>query len=473
MREPFAIVDVETTGTSAAYHRVIEIAIVRVERGKIVRRFSTLVNPERYVSPVIEQITGIRNADLEGAPRFAAIAKEVHRLLDGAVFVAHNARFDHSFVKEEFARLGRRFSARCLCTVKLSRALHPEHHRHDLSSIIERHEIACTQRHRAMGDVMAVHSFLELMRGEVEKKKWEDLIARLLRTRTLPAQMDRGAIDELPTGPGVYLFYGAGGEVLYVGKSLNIRDRVLDHFGNDREQGLCQQVVRVEARETAGELGALLLELQLIKTLHPVYNRVSRSTKPLIVAWQEVSAEGYFRVALTSGEAVPPAEAHRVMAVFKYKAQANRFLQESAKEYHLCHKLLGLDTSRGACFQYQLHRCPGACIGEEPPEAHNERFELAFERRRVHAWPFRGPIAITERAPGDKGGELFLVDQWCLLSGHRVTELGHLPLFTAGPWFDYDSYKVLSNYVRNPRHRKTIREISREQLALVENDVSS
>jgi len=473
MREPFAIVDVETTGTSAAYHRVIEIAIVRVERGRVSRRFSSLVNPERFVSPVIEQITGIRNADLEGAPRFAAIAAEVHRLLDGAVFVAHNARFDYSFVREEFARLGRRFSARCLCTVKLSRALHPEFRRHDLSSIIERHEIECTQRHRAMGDVLAVHTFLERMQDEVDDKEWENLIARLLRSRTLPAQMDRGAIDELPTVPGVYLFYGAGGEVLYIGKSLSIRDRVLDHFGNDREQGLCQQVVRVEARETAGELGALLVELQLIKTLHPVYNRVSRSTKPLIVAWRELSPEGYFRLALTSGEAVPTAEAHRVMAVFKYKSQAHRFLQASAKEHRLCHKLLGLDNSRGACFQYQLHRCPGACVGEEPPEAHNQRFELAFARRRVHAWPFRGPIAITERAPGDQSGEMFLVDQWCLLSGHRITEMGHAPLFSAGPWFDYDSYKVLWNYVRDPRHRKSIREITREQIALIETDVSS
>lgn len=473
MREAFAIVDVETSGTSPAYHRIIEIAVVRVERGRIVRSFETLVNPERYISPVIESITGIRNADLEGAPRFAAIAKEVHRLLDGAVFVAHNARFDYSFVKEEFARLGRRFSSRCLCTVKLSRALHPEYRRHDLSSIIERHEIECPRRHRAMGDVMAVHSFLELMRGQVGRKEWEHLIARLLRTRTLPAQMDRGAIDELPTGSGVYLFYGAGGEVLYIGKSLNIRERVLDHFGNDREQGLCQQVVRVEARETAGELGALLLELQLIKTLHPVYNQVSRSTKPLIVAWRQVSPEGYFRLSMTSGEPVPPAEAHRVMAVFKYKAQANRFLQECAKEHSLCHKLLGLDASRGACFQYQLHRCPGTCIGEEPPDAHNQRFERAFERRRVHAWPFRGPIAITERAPGGGGGEVFLVDQWCLLSGHRITEMGQAPLFTAGAWFDYDSYKVLSTFVRNPRHRKSIREISHEQLALMENDVSS
>jgi DNA polymerase-3 subunit epsilon len=471
MRETFAIVDVETTGTSAAYHRIIEIAIVRVERGKVVRRFSTLVDPERYVSPVIEQITGIRNADLEGAPRFAAIAQEVHRLLDGAVFVAHNARFDYSFVKEEFARLGRRFSARCLCTVKLSRALHPEHRRHDLSSVIERHAIKCTQRHRAMGDVLAVHSFLELMREEVGEKSWEAVVARLLRTRTLPAQMDRGAVDDLPSGSGVYLFYGSGGELLYVGKSLNVRDRVLDHFGSDREQGLCQQVVRVEARETAGELGALLLELQLIKTLHPVYNQASRSTKPLVVAWREITRDGYYRLAMTSGEPVPPAESHRVMAVFKFRSQANRFLQLAAREFRLCHKFLGLDASRGACFQYQLHRCPGTCVGEDPPDFHNRRFEQAFARRRVHAWPFRGAIAITERAPGDAGGDVFLVDQWCLLSGHRVTEMGQHPLFMAGPWFDYDSYKVLAAYVRNPRHRRTIREISREQLAMMENDV--
>jgi DNA polymerase-3 subunit epsilon len=324
-----------------------------------------------------------------------------------------------------------------------------------------------------MGDVMAVHDFLELMKEEVGTAKWEALLARLLRSRTLPGQLDREAIDELPAGPGVYLMYGAGGEVLYIGKSLNIRNRVLDHFGNDREQEMCQQVARVESRETAGELGALLVELHLIKSLRPIYNRVSRSTRPLVVAWRGLSPEGYFRLDLTTGEPVPPAEAHRVMAVFKYNAQAHKFLQEAAREHRLCHKLLGLDASRGACFQYQLHRCDGACINEEPPASYNQKFELAFERRRVRGWPFRGAIAITERAPGGEGGDVFAVDQWCLLSGHRVTEMGQVSLFTGGMKFDYDSYRVLWSYVRDPRHRKSIRDITREQIAMMETDVSS
>ena len=473
LSQPLAIVDVETTGTSSAYHRVIEVAVLRVVGGKVVRRFQSLVNPERYISPLIEQITGITNRDVAEAPRFGDLAGRLRPLFKDAVLVAHNARFDLAFLQSEFARLGQRFQPRALCTVKLSRRLFPAERRHDLSSLIERHGLPCQARHRAMGDAEAVLAFLELVGRTVDAEALDAVIAQLLRSRTLPPHLDPGTLEHLPSGPGVYLMYGNHGQLLYVGMSKNVRERVLDHFSTRQELDMCQQVGRLEAHSTAGELGAALLELHLIKTLRPMYNQVSRSTRPLVVLLRSVDRAGYLRVRMLEGEEVHPRDAERVLATFKNRRQAERFLAEAAKRHSLCHKLLGLEEARTHCFAYHLHRCRGACAGEEPAELYNERLEQAFARRRVLAWPFGGSVVINEEGP-DGTGEVFLLDQWRLLAGVRYSELGQEPLLGGNTVFDYDSYKVLARYLRNPAHRRAVRvlrtEESTEFLRLVSED---
>ncbi len=465
MNEPLAIVDVETTGTSPVYHRIIEIAILRIEGGKIVRQYESLVNPERYISPFIEQITGISNDDVADAPRFRDIASDVLKMLRNAVVVAHNARFDLAFLRSEFGSIGKRFQPRSLCTVKLSRKLYPGERRHDLSSIITRHRLSCPHRHRAMGDARAVYEFLTKVQEATGREKFAEAFSGLLRSRTLPPQIDPTTIDGLPQSPGVYIFTARGGEVLYVGKSRNIRDRVLDHFSAERAVEMCQQIAGVEARPTAGELGALLLELHLIKDLRPVYNQVSRSKKPLCVLRREFSPAGYVRLLFRDGESIDPSEASSIMGVFKNRSQANRYIVEAAKKHRLCHKLLGLENSRGSCFGYHLKRCRGACVGEEPPEAYNTRVEEAFARRRVHGWPYEGGVVIREERHPEGEGEFFIVDQWCLLSSMRYTAFGSGDFIRGTHTFDYDSYKVIFKYLRDPRNRKNVRVVLREELA--------
>jgi DNA polymerase-3 subunit epsilon len=464
---PLAIVDVETTGASSLYHRVIEVAVLRVEGWRIVRQFQSLVNPERFLSPTIEAVTGITNADLALAPRFADILEDLWPLLQDSVFVAHNARFDSAFLKQEFARAGRRFNPKCLCTVKLSRRLFPEYRHHDLTSIIERHGLTCEARHRALGDARVLFDFLALVRAQEGKASLEKTVHGLLRTRSLPPRMDPEVMQSLPESPGVYLLYGASGELLYVGKSKNIRERVLGHFSSDHELDMCQQVARVDARPTAGELGALLLELHLIKELHPIYNQASRSKKPLFVARRELTPEGYARLTLAEGDMIEPADASRVVAVFKNRSQAVRYLTEAAKSHGLCHKLLGLENPRSYCFGYQLKRCSGACVGEEPPDLYNLRFDRAFLRRRVAAWPFQGSIVIQERGGDGDSGEIFLIDQWCLLSSFSYSDFGQGPFIRGSHTFDYDSYKVLSRFLLDRRNRKTLRRPTREELHIL------
>lgn len=471
VNDTLAIVDVETTGTSPAYHRIIEVAVLRVERGTIVRQFHSLVNPDRFISPFIEQITGITNDDVARAPRFEQIAGRLQRILKDATFVAHNAGFDRGFLQNEFARVGVRFSPRVLCTVRLSRKLFPHHRRHDLSTIIERHGLECTNRHRAMGDAQAVYQFLNRLREDLGEERVGSASAAVMRSRALPPELDRSDVDRLPESAGVYLFHGAAGETLYVGQSRNIKARVLAHFSASREREMCQQVARVEARPTAGELGALLLELHLIKDLHPIHNQVARSKKPLIVARRRTSRDGYDRLVFSGGDCIRPSDASSVMAVFKSRPQATRWLMDAAKVYRLCHKYLGLENPRGACFQYQLHRCDGACVGEISAEEHNKRFENAFARRRVYAWPFRGGVIIQEQGPDGSEGEVFLVDQWCLLAAYKASPFGQGPFLKGEYTFDYDSYKVLVKYMMNKRNRRNIRLASDEEmLRFVEAD---
>lgn len=175
----FAVIDTETTGMHPSYARIIDIGIIRVEEGEVVKRYQTLVNPEEPVPRMITRLTGITDDMVKEAPPFADVALEVERMLAGAVFVAHNAAFDYGFVKHEFARTGLEWSAESLCTVSLSRTLFPGESSHSLAAIIERYGIGVDGRHRALPDAEAVLEFMESVSREVEPR----VLANALRTR--------------------------------------------------------------------------------------------------------------------------------------------------------------------------------------------------------------------------------------------------------------------------------------------------
>lgn len=282
---PLAIVDLETTGAHPAHHRVTEIAVIEVDNGEVAGEWSTLVNPGTSIPPAIQALTGITNDMVADAPSFGSLAAQLHERLEGRVLVAHNARFDYGFLKQEFERAGLHFRAKTLCTVKLSRRLYPEHARHNLDSVMQRHGIECKARHRALGDADAVWQFLRAAAAE----RGEEVVAvaarQVAQQASLPAHLDRAMVDAIPEAPGVYLFYGEGAAPLYVGKSVAMRTRVLQHFADDlrssKEMQLAREVRRIEWRRTAGELGALLLEAQLVKELLPAFNRQLRRAAAL------------------------------------------------------------------------------------------------------------------------------------------------------------------------------------------------
>ena len=273
----------------------------------------------------------------------------------------------------------------------------------------------------------------------------------------------RESIRKLPDSPGVYLFYGSEGELLYVGKSKTIRTRVRSHFSSGDEIRLCSQVVRIEARRTVGELGALLLESQLIKDLRPFYNRLSRHRRRIILARRYQNPAGYAEVRLEPTSQLDPTMAETILGIFKTRVQAKDFLSSAAKEHRLCLNLLGLEHSKRSCFSYHLHQCNGACMGLEPPELYNARLDAAFEERRIRAWPFPGAVIIEEK--DEEAEEVFVVDQWCLLySFTHAREQGTLRVRGIHR-FDYDSYRILAGYIFRDATMEHVRPAGKEEIS--------
>lgn len=467
-KKKFAIVDIETTGGKSQYHRIIEVGIVCIENGEVVREYSTLVNPQQEIPPTITHLTGIRPSDVADAPTFAEVADDIASILEGSIFVAHNVRFDYGFIKNELLRAGIEYNARCLCTVRLSRMLYPQERRHNLSSIIERFGLTCANRHRALDDARAVWHFMDKS-GRQLGEVFGDSMKQLLKRPTLPPYIRNTTVDDLPEEPGAYIFYGENGAVLYVGKSVNLRQRILSHFSNDhrspREMNLCQQVSDIEVRRTSGELGALLLESHLIKELQPIFNRRSRHQNVLTILRRHEDALGYHNLKIETLDALLAADLGSVAGLFKTKKQARDFLQKATREYQLCGRLSGLQKGAAgeACFSYHLHTCKGACLGKEAPVAYNIRLAQAVHKRKIMAWPFDGPIIIEEDNVRRHYGEAFVVDQWCLVKALRYTEDGEVPFFEGAPRFDHDIYKILCTYVSKHIHTiKLYRPASRE-----------
>lgn len=443
---PLVFVDLETTGANPAIDRIIEVGIVKVSAGQLEYEWSTLVDPGESIPPIIQGFTGITNDMVRGAPSFADIADEVFARIEGSLFIAHNARFDYGFLKNEFKRLERAFQPRVLCTVKLSRALYPEHHRHGLDALIGRHNLACDARHRALGDARVLWDFVQLVHAEKPPEAIRAALKKAMKSPSLPSGLEATAVDAVPEAPGVYLFYGENALPLYIGKGINMRARVQSHFAADHGSGramrIAQETRRIEWVETAGELGALLLEARLIKEKSPIHNRQLRKNDELcafrLVEDGDVALE---RVPLAG---VPASELGELYGQFKSKREAHNTLRELAAEHGLCLKRLGLEQGKGPCFNHQIKRCKGWCVGKESAEKHDLRLKAALAVLKLRAWPFPGRIAIRERLEAGERCEWHLFEHWCHLgTAKSEAELHEAAQARHDAAFDFDTYRIL------------------------------
>lgn len=444
-----AFVDLETTGASATKDRITEIGIVLVDENGI-REWSQLVHPQTRIPAYIEQMTGITNAMVEQAPKFAELADEVEAMLQGRLFIAHNARFDYGFLKNEFNRLGMTFRPTVLCTVKLSRALYPQYRHHNLDSLMERHNLITKDRHRALADAQLIHQFWHVLLEKFSESALNDTVRQLINRSSLPSHIDPLLIHELPEGPGVYLFYGENDLPLYIGKSVNIKNRVLSHFSADhrhhKEMSLSQQLRRIDWIETAGELGALLTEAKLVKQLLPTHNQRLRRKKALC-AWQLQQHGDHLRPVLAWADDLDFGAQDNLYGLYHSQRDAQKALRSLADQYQLCLSVLGLEKTAGnrPCFAHQLKKCQGVCIGKEQPLAHASRLLMAMTRLKLAAWPYPGAIGIRE------GDDLHVIDQWCYLGTAENGADVHALLAAGKPVFDRDTYLILNKALKTSK----------------------
>jgi DNA polymerase-3 subunit epsilon len=452
---PVACIDVETTGTSPPYDRITEIAVVEMTPDGSVSEWSVLLNPQTKIPEYIERLTGITNRMVENAPTFPEIAGALWERLEGRLFVAHNARFDYAFIKHEFLRIQESFRADTLCTVRLSRKLYPQHHKHNLDSLIERLGIRTEERHRALADARVLVSFLRQVEREHDMDVVRRAIDQVMAKPALPPHIPEGLIDNLPESPGVYLFYGDNAMPLYVGKSNNLRSRVLSHFAADhrsaKELRLSQQIRRIEWRETAGELGALLLEARLVKELHPLHNQRLRRKSDLC-SWQMAdAAHGGKTLVLQYAADLDFGRAAGLYGLFVSRRQALEALRNLAAVHDLCLIQIGIEKparrKAAPCFGYQIGNCHGVCMGEEAPLQHDLRLMDALTKLKLQSWPYAGPVGFKE-AFGERE-ELHLVHNWCYLGTARAeADIEDILSGSSQAAFDPDTYKILVKHLK-------------------------
>ena len=454
----YVFVDIETTGGNAVYDRITEIAWIHTYDNQVVAKDSLLLNPEAHIPEQIQMLTGITNAMVEHCPTFEEVAEELLDQFKDKVFVAHNARFDYGFVKNAFRRCNITFSAPVLCTVKLSRKLYPEFKRHNLDTLIERHQLSCSSRHRAMGDAQVLVEFMQKARKDLTESKVNSTIQELLKRPNLPAGIHAQDIERLPQTPGVYIFYNENNQPLYVGKSVNLYSRIISHFNSDhrsqKDIRIGQQIHRIETIQTAGELSALLKESQLVKELQPPHNRQLRRYRCLYTIYWDLNNATITKPRICEISKGILTEPSSLFGLFRSKKQATNRLKKIAKENNLCLKFIGLEKGTGPCFAYQLKKCHGVCMGKESAIQHQIRCIEGLSSIRIKDWPYPGPVTISEVSDCGKFRETHYIDHWIYYGTvEENSEMYQMNLFDHSISFDIDTYKILVRFLNKKNNK--------------------
>lgn len=330
----YAIVDIETTGGDFKNDRITEIAIAVHDGNKVIRKFESLVNPQKPITPFVQNLTGITNDMVENAPHFFEIAKDVVEITEGAVFVAHNVGFDYTIIKRQFEELGYTYSRKKMCTAKLAKKFFPELPKHSLSFLIDHLGITVENRHRAMDDVLAtVVVFEKMLTNKDASTHFKEFIDFGTKTSHLPDGLDIEDLHDLPSKSGVYFFYGENDHLLYVGKANNIKKRVFQHFRNHSKKSFTflKRVKRIDTEVTGSELIALIKEDYYIKTLMPEYNKAQRGSKKMHAIYTLAD-----KAMPEVGEIQKLPRHAEILIAFPRKKQAQEFLSKTLLEAGFC-----------------------------------------------------------------------------------------------------------------------------------------
>ncbi len=372
----YVVVDLETSGGNPQRDRIIEIAAYLFDGETVVDELVTLINPETNIPSYITTLTGINNGMVANSPKFYEVAKRLVQLTEGCVFVAHNAPFDYGFIRNEFQRLGYTYNRPTLCTVRWSRKLIPGLPSYSLGNLCQSLNIQFGDRHRAAGDATATVKLLRLLLERNNGNQIIPLNGSVISREKLHPNLSTERLANLPDETGVYFLWNEKAELIYVGKSINIKSRISQHITgakSRRETEMVGAIADITWELTGSELVALLLESHHIKQQIPVYNRAQRRKGSSYGLFVEADASGYLNLKISN-----KAEMSTPIATFTSQTMARKVLNDLIDQHGLCQKLCGLYSTTGGCFHSQIGLCKGACKGEESPEEYNQRVEKAM-----------------------------------------------------------------------------------------------
>ena len=368
----FAIVDIETCGSKFAFQkgRIIDICILVHDGISVVDKFSTLINPECYISGFFTNISGITNEMVANAPKFHEVAKDILSYTEGKIFVAHNSSFDYNFIKEEFASLGFKFRRDTLCTVKLSRKLMPGKKSYSLGNLCASVGIEIQNRHRAEGDAVATAKLLDMLLQlkTVSKEYKTASVTQIMTTRV--DNIKKYILDKIPESCGVYYFLDREGNIMYIGKSVNMYNRALSHYNSDLKKSkvMLNALTNVDFVETGSELISLLMESEEIKKHKPLYNRQRK--RDVFTHNIEVFTD---ENAVINFKIVPYEESEKPFLSFTNYTSAKERLESWIDNHQLCLRYCGLTSEQSVCFNHQIKKCNGICAEKESFELYNVR----------------------------------------------------------------------------------------------------
>ena len=450
----YAILDIETTGGQYNEEGITEIAIYKFDGHEVVDQFISLVNPEKPIQPFVVKLTGINNAMLRSAPKFYEVAKRIIEITDGTIVVAHNASFDYRILQTEFRRLGYDFKKPTLCTVELSKKLIPDQVSYSLGKLVRALGIPMADRHRASGDALAtVKLFKMLLAKDVEKEILKSFVKTEIKSGMAPKLLD--IVENVPSKTGIYYIHNEKGDLIYIGKSKNIKKRVNQHFTgtNSKSKKIQRDVFAVTFEETGSELIALLKESEEIKINKPIYNRTQRKTIFQYALYAYKNEEGYMALTVEKADG-----RKKEITSFTTLQEGKNILFKITEKYNLCQKVNGLYDTKNGCFQYKIKQCNGACLGIETPAIYNERVEEFMEE---HSFENNNMIIIDKGRSFDERSAVLIENGvykgYCFFDlNYQITNVNVLKNIIIPMQHNRDVKTIIQSYLRKNKVSKII-----------------
>jgi len=391
---------------------------------------------------------------LRNAPKFYEVAKRIVEITEDCIIVAHNAEFDYRILKTEFRRLGFAFKRKTLCTVELSQQLMPGMQSYSLGKLARALGIAVSDRHRADGDAKATVKLFKLLLSKDSKKEIIKASVKVEQKSKLSPNL-RDIIEELPSVTGVYYIHDSNSNIIYIGKSRNIRKRITQHFtnSNSKSKKIQTLVSTVTYEETGSELVALLKESEEIKANKPILNRALKQHKFSQGLYSFIDDAGYINLRIRHIQ-----KNKKPITTFTNRQSGLSFINRMIEDHQLCPKLCGIQKSESSCFNYTIKDCLGACVEEESAEDYNKRANAIIT---ANSYDNKNMILVDKGRDIDERSVILIEDGVFRGLGffdlnHQITNPEILHSLITPMQNNRDTQHLIQSYIRQNKRLKIV-----------------